>query len=154
MTLIKKRPLVLFFVSLLIVIAIIAVIKRDTIANLILSGGDISLTGEEARNSPHAIMAFDFMTAYRAMDMQALAKLVTPEQLARLQQEQAQPSDEFQSMRTMMLEDLPADSSAFLEKIKYVQVHENRAVVTLDTQANSWFILLNEDNGTWLVSDF
>lgn len=90
-------------------------IERDTIADLILRGGDTSLSDEAARSSPQA---------------------------------------EFQDMRTLMLEDLPADPAALRDRIKSVQVHRDRGVVTFETKANSWFVQLDRAEGSWKVSGF
>jgi hypothetical protein len=67
-----------------------------------------------------AKLALDFLGALRAMDKDAIARLATAKQIARIQQETQQPSGDFQEMRTMMLDDLPADPAALRSKIKTV----------------------------------
>jgi len=149
-----RRPVVIVPAILILIVVAIAVVKRDLIAGLILRSGDTTLTDEAARNSPQAKLTIEFLVAFRAMDMDAISRLATPEQVARIQQETAQPSAEFQEIRTMMLEDLPADPAALQSKIKSVQVHGNRAVVLAETQANSWFVQLDLVDGSWKVAGF
>lgn len=151
---ISRRPVLLSLGILILVVAIVAILKRDTIADLLLRWGDTTLTDEAARDSPQAKIAMDFLGAFRASDMDAIARLVTPEQLARIQRETAQPSAEFQEIRTMMLDDLPAEPVVLRSKIKTVQVHANRAVVLAETQANSWFVQLELVDGSWKVMGF
>jgi hypothetical protein len=57
-------------------------------------------------------------------------------------------------MKAMMLADLPADSAELRSRIKSVQIHKNKGVVTFETKANSWFVMLEEANGKWKVSGF
>ena len=155
MSTLSKRSLVLLVVG-VVVLAVVAfaVIKRDAIGDLILKGGDTSLTGQSAQSSPQAKLALDFLSALRASDVNAMAQLATGEQAARIQQEATKPTPDFQDMKTMMLADLPADSAELRSRIKSVQIHKNRGVVTFETKANSWFVMLEEANGNWKVSGF
>ncbi|MGH8619504.1 MAG: hypothetical protein ACREUW_17590 [Burkholderiales bacterium] len=150
----KTRAILLVLGVVIILVAIVAVVKRDTIADLILRGGDISLTGEDARNSSQARLAVDFLVALRAGDKDAIARLSTAEQVARIQQETQQPTAESQQLRALMLADLPADPAALRERIKTVQTHADRAVVLFETKANSWFVQLTRGNDGWKVSGF
>ena len=155
MSTLSKRSLVLLVVGVLVLAVVaFAVIKRDAIGDLILKGGDTSLTGQSAQSSPQARLAMDFLSALRASDVSSMAQLTTDEQTARIQQEATKPTPDFQNMKTMMLADLPADSTELRSKIKSVQIHKNRGVVTFETKANSWFVMLEEANGKWKVSGF
>ena len=155
MSTLSKRSLVLLVVG-VVVLAVVAfaVIKRDAIGDLILKGGDTSLTGQSAQSSPQARLALDFLSALRASDVNAMAQLATGEQAARIQQEATKPTPDFQNMKAMMLADLPADATELRSRIKSVQIHKNRGVVTFETKANSWFVMLEEANGSWKVSGF
>jgi hypothetical protein len=153
-TLKTSRTILVGFAVLVLVIAGIAVIKRDTIADLILRGGDVTLIDESARSSPQAKVALDFLGAFRTMDTDAMARVLTAEQIARVKQESERPSGDFQRMRTMMLGDLPADPAALRATIRTVQVHGDRAVVLAETKANSWFVQLARVDGAWKVSGF
>ena len=135
-------------------VIVFAVVKRDYIAGLILKGGDTSLTGESAQSSPQAKLALDFLGALRTSDMNTMTRLTTSEQAARIQQEASQPTREFQEMKTMMLSDLPANPAELRGRIKSVQTHKNRGVVTFETKANSWMVMLEDVNGTWKVASF
>jgi hypothetical protein len=146
-----KKPLLVLAVVLALA-AVVAVVKRDLIADLILKGGDTSLAGEEARSSPLAALATDFLVALRASDMNAIARLATADQLARIQQEAKQPTPDFQDMKKMMLGDLPANPSDLRAAIKSVQIHKHRGVVLFDTKANSWFVTLDHVNGQWKIA--
>lgn len=134
--------------------AILAFIQRDFIASLILRGSDVSLTGEPARNSSQAKLALDFLAALRASDVNLMTQLTTSEQAARIQQEEKQPTPGYQEMKIAMLTDLPADPTELRSRIKFVQVHKNRGVVTFETKANSWFVILEDVNGSWRVASF
>ena len=149
-----RHPVLLALGILIVVAAVVAVIKRDTIADLILRGGDVTLTEEAAKSSPQAKLAMDFLAAFRTMDKEAIARYATAEQVARIQQEAQQPNGDFQKMRAMMLEDLPADSAALRDRIKSVQMHGNLAAVWFETKANSWFLQLAQMDGGWKVSGF
>ena len=149
-----RHPVLLILGVLIIVAVVIAVIERDTIADLILRGGDVTLTDEAARNSAQAKLAMDFLGALRVMDKDAIAKIATAEQVARIQQETKQPTEDFQKMRTMMLDDLPADPAALRSRIKSVQTHANLTVVTFETKANTWFVQLAMVDDAWKVSGF
>ena len=155
MSTLSKRSLIMLAVG-VVVLAVVAfaLIKRDEIGDLILRGGDTSLTGESAQSSPQAKLALDFLSALRASDVNALTQLTTAEQTARIQQEAGSPTADFQNMKTMMLADLPADSAELRSRIKSVQTHKNRGVVTFETKANSWMVMLEEANGKWKVSGF
>ena len=155
MSTLSKRSLVLLVLG-AVVLAVVAfaLIKRDAIGDLLLKGGDTSLTGQAAQSSPQAKLALDFLSALRASDLNAMTQLTTDGQTARIQQEATKPTPDFQNMKTMMLADLPADSTDLRSKIKSVQIHKNRGVVTFETKANSWFVMLEEANGKWKVSGF
>ncbi len=150
----KKKPVFVVFGIIAAALVTIAIAKRDTISDLILKGGDVSLVGEPAKASSQAKLAMDFLTALRASDMATLSQLSTAEQAADLQKEAAQPTSEAQEMKTMMLADLPAEPAALREIIKGVQVHKSKGVVTFETKSNTWMILMDEVNGAWKVSDF
>jgi hypothetical protein len=150
----KARPILLILGALILIVAIVAVVKRDKVADLILRGGDLLLAGEPAQSSPHAAIALDFLGALRAKDQGAIARLATAEQLARFDQEMQQPNADSQETSSMMLEDLPADPAALRSKIKSVQGHKDRAVVLFETKANSWFVQLVQVDGTWKVSGY
>ena len=150
----KIRLILLILGVLILVAAGIAVLKRDKIADLILRGSDVSLADEAARTSPQGKLALDFLGALRAMDKEAIAQIATAEQIARIEQETQQPSGDFQEMRTMMLDDLPADPGALRNKIKTVQTHGNRAVVLFETKANSWYVQLVQEDNAWKISGF
>ena len=155
MSTLSKRSLVLLVLGVVILALVaVALIKRDAIGDLILKGGDTSLTGQSAQSSPQARLALDFLSALRASDVNAMTQLTTGEQTARIQQEAANPTPDFQNMKTMMLADLPADSTELRGRIKSVQTHKNRGVVTFETKANTWFVMLEEANGKWKVSGF
>src|SRR5688572_19445645 len=98
-----RGRILIAIVAVILVAVAIAVIQRDRIADMILRGGDVTLTDESARSSPQARVALDFLGAYRTMDRDALARVLTAEQMARLKQESERPSGDFQRMRTMML---------------------------------------------------
>ena len=150
----KKRPILIIVGVLIVIVVVIAIVKRDTVADLILRGGDTTLVDESARNSPHAKIALDFLAALRANDKDAMIKLTTPEQTARIERETRQPTEDFQKMRSMMLGDLPADQAQLRSRLKTVQIHKDRAVVLFETKANSWFVQLAAVGGAWKVSDF
>ena len=155
MSTLSKRSLVLLVLGVVVLaVVVFALIKRDAIGDLLLKGGDTSLTGQSAQSSTQARLALDFLSALRASDVDALTQLTTGEQAARIQQEATKPTPDFQNMKTMMLADLPADSTELRSRIKSVQIHKNRGVVTFETKANSWFVMLEEANGTWKVSGF
>jgi len=149
-----RGRILIAIVAVILVAVAIAVIQRDRIADMILRGGDVTLTDESARSSPQARVALDFLGAYRTMDRDALARVLTAEQIARLKQESERPSGDFQRMRTMMLGDLPADPAALRATVRTVQVHGERAVVLAETKANSWFVQLTRVDGAWKVSGF
>jgi len=86
--------------------------------------------------------------------MNALAQLTTADQTARIQAEAQTPTPDYQDMKNMMLGDLPADPAELKSKIKSVQVHKAKGVVTFETQANSWMIVMDQVNDTWKVSGF
>ena len=150
----KGSPAALILGVVALVVVATAFIKRDTIAGLILKGGDVSLVGESAKSSPQAKIAVDFLTALRVTDMIAITQLTTVEQTARIQQEARQPTPEYQEMTAMMLADLPADPTELQGKIKSVQTHKSRCVVTFETKANSWFVTMDQVNGAWKVAAF
>ena len=150
----KARPILLILGVLILVTVVIAVMKRDRIADLILRGSDVSLSDEAARNSPQAKIAIEFLGALRAKDQATIARLATAEQIAHLQQETQQPSAESDQARRMMMADLPADPAELRGKIKSVQTHAQQAVVLFDTKANSWFVQLVQEDGTWKISGF
>ena len=154
MTASRKRSIILVLVAVLAAVAVFAVINRDTIADLILKGGDTSLTGEPARSSPQARLTIDFLVALRASDMATIARVSTPEQSSRIQQEAKQPTPEFQENKKMILADLPADATDLRSTIKSVQIHKNQGVVTFETKRNSWFVTLERANGEWKVAGF
>jgi hypothetical protein len=131
----------------LVLAAVVAVVKRDTIAGMLLQGSDVSLTGEEARSSPQAAVAIEFIEALRAGNTATLARLATTDQVARVSPDSAQSL-----MDADMLADLPSDPTELRSKVKSVQTHEDRAVVTFETQANSWFVQLTATDGGWKVS--
>lgn len=83
-----------------------------------------------------------------------MTQLTTSEQAARIQQEEKQPTPEFLDMKNTMLTDLPTDSTELRGKIKGVQIHKNRGVVAFETKTNSWFVILEDVNGTWKVASF
>lgn len=149
-----RHPVLLSVGILVLFAAITAVINRDTIADLILRGGDVSLTDEAARNSPQAKLAIDFLGALRAMDKDAIGRMATAEHAAQINQETEKPSADAQQMRTTCLNDLPADPAALRSRIKSVQVHKDRAAVLAETRANQWFVLLTLVGGSWKVSGF
>jgi hypothetical protein len=149
-----RRPLVIVPAILIVIVAVVAVVKRDTIAGLILRAGDTTLEDEAGRSSPEAKVAIDFLVALRTMDMAAIGRLATPEQVSRLEQEAVQPTPEFQEILTLMLEDLPADPAALRSRIKSVQTHGDRGVVLAETDANSWFVQLQRVEGIWKVAGF
>jgi hypothetical protein len=155
MSTLSKRNVVLLVLG-VVVLAVVAfaLIKRDAIGDLILKGGDTSLTGQAAQSSPQAKLALEFLSALRASDVKAMTELATGEQAARIQQEATKPTPDFQNMKTMMLADLPADSTELRSQIKSVQTHKNKGVVTFETKANSWMVMLEEANGKWKVSGF
>jgi hypothetical protein len=134
--------------------AVLAFIQKDLIADLILRGGDISLADDRARSSSQAKVALDFLAALRASDVSSMANLTTSAQAARIQQEEKQPTPAYQNMKNDMLTDLPADPTELRARIKGVQVHKNRSVVAFDTKANTWFVILEDVNGTWKVAEF
>jgi len=147
----SKIRLALICLGILILAAVVtAVIMRDEIGDLILRGGDTVLTDEAARNSPQAKLAMDFLGALRARDKDAIARLATAEQIARIQHESEKTSADFQDM----LNDLPADPAALRGRIKSVQMHGNRAAVVFETKASSWFVMLALADGSWKVSGF
>lgn len=149
------RSILFIFGALILLAAGFAIAERDQIADLILKGGDISMTGETAQNSPQAGVALDFLAALRAKDKLAIARLATPEQVARVEQEaQAQPAAESQNMTESMLQDLPAEAGELRDRIKSVQAHKNQAVVAFETKSNSWFVQLTKTEGAWKVSGF
>ncbi len=151
----KKRSPTLLVVGLVVlVVAALAFLKRDAIAGMILKGGDTSLTGEAAQGSPQAQLAVDFLAALRTSDLATMERLATTEQAERIRQESAAPSPEYQQMTTMMLEDLPADIAELRGRIKSVQVHKQRGVVTFETPANSWFVTMDLVDGGWRVAAF
>ena len=92
----------------------------------------------------------DFLGALRARDKDAIARLATAEQIARIQHESEKTSADFQDM----LNDLPADPAALRGRIKSVQMHGNRAAVVFETKASSWFVMLALADGSWKVSGF
>ena len=55
---------------------------------------------------------------------------------------------------SMMLEDLPADVAELRSRIKSVQIHKQRCVVTFETPANSWFVTMDLVDGGWRVAAF
>jgi hypothetical protein len=141
--------------ALILIAAVLAIVQRDKIADLILRGGDVSLSGETAQNSPQARIALDFLAALRAGDKEAIARLATAELVARVAPEaQAQPSADSQSMKEMMLQDVPAEPGALRSHIKSVQTHKAMTVVLFETKSNSWFVQLTKTDGTWKVSGF
>jgi len=155
MTTPKRRGSIRLAAAVVILLAVaLAVLKRDTIAGMILKGGDVSLTGAEAQGSPQAQLALDFLAALRAGDLPAMERLATAEQAERLRQEAMASSPEYQEMTGMMLEDLPADVNDLRSRIKSVQVHQRRGVVTFETRANSWFVTMDLVDGGWRVAAF
>ncbi len=149
------RRILLIAGALVLVVAAIAFLKRDDIASRILRGSDVSLMGEAAQASPQAKIAVDFLSALRARDTEKISRLATADQLARFKEEiQAAPAADSEPMSAMMLKDLPEDPVTLQGKIKSVQTHANRAVVLFETQANSWFIQLEQAGDTWKVSGF
>ena len=80
----KRGPARLILSLLVLVVVIVGFIQRDTIAGLILKGGDTSLTGEAAQSSPEAKLAIDFLAALRRADQNLLGQLTTAEQAARI----------------------------------------------------------------------
>jgi len=140
--------------AVVVVIVAIAIIKRDSIAALLLKGGDTSLTGEPARSSPEAGLALDFLAALRTADLNAVGQLATAEVAARIQQEAEPSTPESEASGAAMLADLPSDPAELRGLIKSVQMHENRGVVTFETRANSWFVLLERVNEGWKVSGY
>lgn len=150
----NRRPMLPALIGVLLVMVIFAVLKRDTIASMLLKGGDISLTGEAAQSSPQAQVAIAFLAALRTGDVATLERTSTTEQFARLQQELASPTAEFEDMKRAMLEDLSADTSALRTLVSSVQVHEQKGVVSFNTPANSWFLTMDRVDNTWRVSAF
>ncbi len=151
----KMRSTLFIFGALILIVAATAIVERDKIADLILKGGDVSMAGETAQNSPQARVALDFLVAIRANDKEAIARLATPEQVARYEQEsQAQPVADSQSMTQSMLQDLPADAGELRSSIKSVQTHKAQGVVLFETKSNSWFVQLTRADGAWRVSGF
>ncbi len=150
----KRSPALLVAGLVVLVVAAVAIIKRDAIAGMILKGGDTSLMGEAAQSSPQAQLAVDFLAALRTSDVATMERLATADQAERIRQESAAPTAEYQQMTAMMLEDLPADVNELRGRIKSVQVHKERGVVTFDTPANSWFVTMDLVDGGWRVSAF
>jgi len=150
----KWNPALLAAGVAVLVLAAVAVLKRDAIAGMILKGGDVTLMGEEARTSPQAALAIEFLAALRASDMAAIERLATAEQVARIQQEAATPTEEYQQLTGMMLEDLPADPGELRGLIKGVQTHKQRSMVTFETRTNSWFVTMDRVDGGWRVAGF
>lgn len=151
----RMRKVILVLGALILILAVVAVVERDKIAGLILKGGDVSLMGEAAQNSPQAKIAIDFVTALRAKDKEALARLARADQVARIEEEtQATPAADSEPMSVMMLKDLPEDPAELRGKIKSVQTHKENAVVLFDTKSNSWFIQLVQADGSWKVAGF
>lgn len=149
------RRILLLGGAFVLVVAIIAFLKRDDIAGRILRGGDVSLMGEAAQNTPQAKIAVDFLTAFRARDKETISRLATADQVARFNEEtHAGPAADSEPMSAMMLKDLPEDPAALRGKIKSVQTHANQGVVLFETTANSWFIQLEQAGDTWKVSGF
>jgi hypothetical protein len=149
-----RRPALLIAAAVVLSIVAIAVVKRDAIADRILRGSDSVLMGDEARVSPHATLAVEFLGALRAKDLEAIARLATLEEIEHIHQETAQPSADSEAARAEWLDDLPADPAELRSKIKSAQTHEDQAVVTFETRANSWFVKLALTNGAWKVSWF
>ncbi len=150
----KRSSMLLVLAAVVLAVAAVAFVKRDAIAGLILKGGDVSLTSEAAQSSPEAKLAIDFLAALRRADQNMLGQLTTAEQATRIRQEADRPTPEYQDMKTMMLADLPAEPADLQARIKSVQIHENRGVVTFETKANSWFVTLERVNGAWKVAGF
>ncbi|MSR02470.1 MAG: hypothetical protein EXR94_06990 [Gemmatimonadetes bacterium] len=150
----KRGPARLILGLLVLVVVIVGFIQRDTIAGLILKGGDVPLTGEAAQSSPDAKLAIDFLAALRGADQDMLGQLTTAEQAVRIRQESDQPTPEYQDTKSMMLADLPAEPADLQARIKSVKIHENRGMVTFETKANSWFVTLEQVNGAWNVAGF
>ncbi len=121
---------------------------------LMLRNRDVTLTDDDARESPQAKLAIDFLGALRSMDADTIAKLATAEQITRIQQEVQQPTTEFQEMRTMMLDDLPDDPVALKRLVTSMQRHGDRAVVYFETKANTWFLQFAFVDGAWKVAGF
>src|SRR5687768_8251587 len=101
MSTLSKRSLVLLVLGAVVLVVAFALIKRDAIGDLLLKGGDTSLTGQSAQSSPQAKLALDFLSALRVSDLNAMTQLTTGEQTARIQQEAAKPTPDFQNMKTM-----------------------------------------------------
>jgi hypothetical protein len=150
----KWNPALLAAGLAVLVLAAVAVLKRDAIAGMILKGGDATLMGEDARTSAQAALAMEFLAALRASDMAALERLATAEQVARIQQEAAAPTEAYQQLTGMMLEDLPADAGELRALIKSVQTHKQRSMVTFETRTNSWFVTMDQGNDPWRVAGF
>jgi hypothetical protein len=150
----KRSPALLVAGLVVFAVVVVAFLKQDAIAGMILKGGDTSLIGEAAQSSPQAQLAVDFLSALRTSDVATMERLATAEQAARIRQESATPSPEYQEMTAMMLEDLPADASELRGRIKSVQVHKQRGVVTFETRANSWFVTMDLVDGGWRVAAF
>ncbi len=149
------RKILLILGALILILAVVAVVKREKIADLILRGRDVSLMGEAAQNSPQAKIAVDFLTALRAKDKETIARLATADQVARIEEEaKATPAADSEGMSEAMLKDLPEEPAALRGKIKSVQTHADRAVVLFDTPSNSWFVQLVQADGTWKVAGF
>jgi hypothetical protein len=137
-----------------LLIAALATLNRDAIAERLLKGGDTTLTGAAAHASPQAQLALDFLAALRASDLPALERLTTPEQADRIRQESTTPTPDYQEMTATMLADLPADPTELRALIKHVQLHEDRGAVTFETPANSWFVTLASTDSGWRVAGF
>lgn len=150
----KRSPALLVAGLIVLAVAAVAFLKRDAIAGMILKGGDVSLTGAAAQQSPQAQLALDFLAALRTSDVATMERLATAEQAERIRQESASPSPEYQQMTAMMLEDLPADVNELRGRIKSVQVHKQRGVVTFETRANSWFVTMDLVDGGWRVAAY
>ena len=150
----RRHPALLISGALILIVGVVSVIQRDAIAGLILRGGDTSLTGPAAQNSPEAKLAMDFLGALRTTDTLAMSRLATAEQIDRMRDEIAHPTADAQQLRAMMLEDLPADQANLQSTIKSLQTHEKLAVVTFETKANTWFVQLALVDGVWKVSGF
>lgn len=154
MSLSRTRLTILAAFAVAALLGAVAVIQRDTIADLILRGGDTSLTGDAAQGSPQAALAIEFLAALRAMDESALARFSTAEVMTKVREIAGQPGGDAGKMRAMMLEDLPAEPAALRRTIKSVQTHKDRAAVLAETRANSWYVQLVRVEGAWKVSGF
>ncbi|MGE0442251.1 MAG: hypothetical protein AB7L66_20610 [Gemmatimonadales bacterium] len=137
-----------------VVLVVVGIDQREEIAAFVLKSGDVTVTGDAAKDRPEADLAVEFLTAFRASDMSNIELLATPEVLVRLRKEAFQPTDAFRVATAAMLGGLPAEPAALRNAVASVHVHRDRGVVTFTTTAGTWLVTLDRGDGSWKVFDF